>query len=173
MLIIHYFCFGFKSQNRTYNSRVENMYVIFNVSPFHKNIARAIPKAPKFYFYDTGQVTGDAGIKLENTVACALQKEIHFREDCFGETGKLYHLRNKDRKEVDFCVTANGIPKLMVEVKWKDENLSSNFDIFGKFFKHVKMVQVTKELRREKTYPNGAEVRIAHSWLANLNISLD
>ena len=32
------------------------MYVLFKVPPFHKNIARAIQKAPKFYFYDTGQV---------------------------------------------------------------------------------------------------------------------
>jgi len=31
------------------------MYVIFKVPPFHKNIARAIQKTPKFYFYDTGQ----------------------------------------------------------------------------------------------------------------------
>jgi len=58
---------------------LENMYVIFKAPPFHKNIARAIQKAPKFYFYDTGQVIDDSGIKLENIVACALQKEIHFQ----------------------------------------------------------------------------------------------
>lgn len=95
---------------------LENMYVIFKVPPFHKNIARAIQKTPKFYFYDTGQVIGDSGIKLENTVACALQKEIHFREDCFGETKKLYYLRNKDGKEVDFCTTMDDNPSLMVGI---------------------------------------------------------
>lgn len=42
------------------------MYVLFKVSPLHKNIARAIQKTPKFYFYDTGQVLGDQGVKLEN-----------------------------------------------------------------------------------------------------------
>jgi predicted AAA+ superfamily ATPase len=149
---------------------LENMYVIFKVSPFHKNIARAIQKIPKFYFYDTGQVIGDSGIKLENTVACALQKEIHFREDCFGETRKLYYLRNKDKKEIDFCITTDDIPSLMVEVKWKDGNLSPNFEVFKKFFSQVKMVQVTKELKREKTFPNGAEIRIAHNWLSELSL---
>jgi predicted AAA+ superfamily ATPase len=89
---------------------LENMYVIMMVPPFHKNIARAIQKAPKFYFYDTGQVKSDPGTKLENTVACAIQKEIHFRKDCFGEERKLYYLRNKDGKEVDFCIATNGIP---------------------------------------------------------------
>ena len=48
---------------------LENMYVIFRVTPFHKNIARSILKTPKFYFYDTGQVVGDPGAKLENLVA--------------------------------------------------------------------------------------------------------
>ena len=150
---------------------LENMYVIFKVPPFHKNIARAIQKTPKFYFYDTGQVIGDSGTKLENTVACALQKEIHFREDCFGETKKLYYLKNKDKKEIDFCITTENTPSLMVEVKWKDGNLSPNFKIFNHIFPQVKMIQVTKELKREKTFPNGAEIRVAHNWLSTLSLA--
>ena len=135
---------------------LENMYVIFKVPPFHKNIARAIQKAPKYYFYDTGQVIGDTGIKLENTVACAIQKEIHFREDCFGEEKKLYYLKNKDGKEIDFCTTSNGTPALMVDVKWKDGSLTPNFEIFKQFFPKLKMVQISKELNKEKIFPNGA-----------------
>ncbi len=150
---------------------LENMYVLFKVPPFHKNIARAIQKAPKFYFYDTGQVIGDSGIKLENTVACALQKEIHFREDCFGETKKLYYLKNKEKKEIDFCITTEKAPSLLVEVKWKGENLSPNFEVFNHISPHAKMIQVTKELKKEKTFPNGAEIRIAHNWLSTLSLS--
>ena len=149
---------------------LENMYVIFKVPPFHKNIARAIQKTPKFYFYDTGQVIGDSGIKLENTIACALQKEIHFQEDCFGETKGLYYLKNKAGKEIDFCTTADNKPSLMVEVKWKKDNLSPNFEIFKKFFPQTKMIQVSKELKREKTFPNGAEIRSGHNWLTELTL---
>ena len=54
------------------------MYIIFKVVPYHRNIARPILKAPKYYFYDTGQVVGDFGVKLENLVACSLLKEIDF-----------------------------------------------------------------------------------------------
>ncbi len=147
---------------------LENMYVLFNVPPFHKNIARAIQKAPKFYFYDTGQVLGDQGVKLENAVACAIQKEIHFREDCLGEEGKLYYLKNKDGREIDFCITTHSTPSLLLEVKWKDNNLSSNFEVFKKFFPSIQMVQVSKKLDREKTFPNGAEIRIASKWLKEL-----
>jgi len=149
---------------------LENMYVVFKVPPFHKNVARAIQKAPKFYFYDTGQVIGDLGIKLENTVACAIQKEIHFQEDCFGETKSLYYLKNKDGKEIDFCITSNGSPALMVEVKWKDGSLSPNFEIFKQYFPKLKMVQISKELNKEKTFPNGVEIRTAHNWLAGITL---
>lgn len=150
---------------------LENMYVLFSVPPFHKNIARAIQKAPKFYFYDTGQVLGDPGVKLENAVACAIQKELHFREDCLGEEGKLYYMKDKDGREIDFCITANNAPSLLVEVKWKDGSLSPNFETFGKFFPSIKMIQISKILDREKTYPNGAELRTASKWLSELDLS--
>ncbi len=149
---------------------LENLYVLFKVPPYHRNIARAIQKAPKFYFYDTGQVIGDSGAKLENAVACALQKEIHFREDCLGETRKLYYLKTKDGKEIDFGITTDEVMSLMMEVKWKGENLSPNFEIFKKYFPSAKMIQLSKELDREKTFPNGAEIRTAHRWLSELSL---
>ena len=149
---------------------LENMYVLFKVSPFHKNIARAIQKTPKFYFYDTGQVLGDPGVKLENAVACAIKKELHFREDCLGEEGHLCYVRDKDGREIDFCITANNIPSLLVEVKWHDNTLSANFEIFKRFFPDIKMIQVSKKLDREKTFPNGAEIKTASKWLAQLDL---
>lgn len=79
-------------------------------------------------------------------------------------------LKNKDGKEVDFYITTNGIPLLMVEVKWKDENQSPCFEIYRKFFPQAKMVQVTKELSKEKTFPNGVEIRAAHKWLAKFTL---
>ncbi len=145
------------------------MYVLFQVPPFHKSIAGAIQKAPKFYFYDTGQVQGDQSIKLENAVACAIQKELHFRQDCLGKEGKIYYVKNKDGKEIDFCIVKSGTLSLLVEVKWNENNLSPNFDLFKKYFPEIKMVQISKKLDREKTFPNGAEIRLASKWLSELN----
>lgn len=151
---------------------LENMYVIFRVSPFHKNIARSILKSPKFYFYDTGQVIGDPGAKLENLVACALLKEINYLADCYGQEKHLYYLRNKEGREVDFCITNNEDPALMVEVKWRDENVSPSFKIFKKSFPGVKMLQIVKELKKEKTFPDGIEIRSAHKWLSRLSLKV-
>ena len=150
---------------------LENMYVIFKVGPFHRNIARSILKAPKYYFYDTGQVIGDSGIKLENLTACALLKEIHYLEDCYGEQAQLYYLMTKDGKEVDFFITRNDAPFLMAEIKWADSSPSRNFSIFDKYFSGVKKLQVVGKLDREKTYPDGTEIRSAHNWLADLSLA--
>ena len=149
-------------------SVLETLYVIFKVPPYHKNISRSLLKAPKYYFYDTGQLPDDSGMKLENLVACALLKEIHFREDCFGEKWNLCYLRNKDGREIDFLVTKKGAPALMIEVKWSDGERSPNFSFFGKNIKGVKKIQIVKELKREKTYPDGAEIRAACKWLSEI-----
>lgn len=150
---------------------LENMYVIFRVTPFHKNIARSILKAPKFYFYDTGQVLGDDGARLENLVACALLKEIQYLEDCYGENRQLYYLRTKDGREIDFCIANHQGPEFLVEVKWGDDKLSPHFKVFQKNFPAVKMVQIVKNLNREKTYPNGVEIRSASGWLSTFSLS--
>ncbi len=149
---------------------LENMYVVFKVAPFHKNIARSILKAPKYYFYDTGQVVGDEGAKLENLVACSLLKEMHFREDCLGERWSLHYLKNKDGREIDFLAVRDELAVLMVEVKWGDDSLNKNFALFEKYFKTAKKIQLVRELKREKTYPDGAEIRIAHKWLAQITL---
>ncbi len=146
---------------------LENMYVVFRVTPYHNNLARALLKRPKFYFYDTGQVLGDGGVRLENLTACALLKEIHFCEDCFGDEMQLYYLRTKDGREIDFFVTKEGSGNLMLEVKWADSKMSRNFSLFGKYFPGTRKVQLVKELSREKTYSNGVEIRKANSWLTN------
>lgn len=149
---------------------LESMYIIFKVTPYHRKISRSILKAPKFYFYDTGQAPSDPGVRLENLVACALLKEIHFRTDCYGEERSLHYIRNKDGKEIDFLIAHNGVPQMLIEVKWRADTLSPNFHIFAKHYPDARRIQIVKELRREKTFPDGAEIRAAAGWLAAMPI---
>jgi predicted AAA+ superfamily ATPase len=152
---------------------LENMYVIFRVSPYHRNIARSLLKSPKYYFYDTGQVLGDNGIKLENLTACALLKECHFLEDCEGSLLQLYFLQTKDGRELDFFVTVDEVPLIMVEVKWNDRTITRNFNHFRQYFTEVQQVQITGVSGREKSYPDGTELRNGCDWLADLSLSGD
>lgn len=147
---------------------LESMYVIFKLTPYHKNIARSNLKAPKYYFYDTAQVKGDQGQKLENLVACSLLKECHFQQDCLGEDLQLNYLSKKGGKEIDFLLTKDESPITMIEVKWKESNPSKNFDLFSKDLQNISKIQLVKELKREKTYPNGVEIRKVANWIKNL-----
>ena len=149
---------------------LERLYVVFRVPPFHRNISRSILKAPKYYFYDTGQVHNEPGTRLENLVACALLKEMHFREDCLGEKWNLYFLKNKDGREINFLITKNEKPALMLEVKWSDAERSPNFSFFEKYLTSAKKIQIVKELKREKTYPDALEIRIAQNWLSEMRL---
>ena len=149
---------------------LETLYVVFKVPPFHRNISRSLLKAPKYYFYDTGQAPEEPGMKLENLVACALLKETHFREDCLGEKWDVYYLKNKDGREVDFFLTKEDKPALMIEVKSSDPERSPNFSLFEKYLPGAKKVQIVKELKREKSYPNGVEIRTAHNWLSEMRL---
>ena len=147
---------------------LENLYIIFKINPWHKNIARSLIKAPKYYFYDTAQVRQDS-FKLENLTACALLKEIHFRNDVKGEEYQLFYLRNKDKKEIDFLIVKDNRPVCMLEVKSSQSTLSEGFSAFLRAFKNIKVIQLVKNLKREKTFPNGAQIRKASTWLSKMN----
>jgi len=149
---------------------LEDLYVIFKISPFHRNIARALLKEPKYYFYDNAMVQGDKGIRLENLVACALLKEIHRARDVDGEDFDLNYIRNKDGQEIDFLISRQNQPMKLIEVKWKDASLSRNFK---KFLVNETLgrVQVVGELTQNKSFPGGERIESAVDFLARVSLA--
>ncbi len=148
---------------------LENMYVIFAVRPWHRNIARSILKEPKYYFYDTGQVKGDDGHRLENAVACAFHKRLDFLEDVMGQNRTLNYIRTKDGKELDFCIADDTGPTHIIEVKSGDADRSPAFDKFPELLKTAKAVQLVGKDTRRKTYPDGLLVENAADYLARFD----
>ncbi len=55
----------------------EELYIIFRVMPYSKNITRSIKKAHKIYFFDTGMVEGGDGSKYENMAALSFLKYVY------------------------------------------------------------------------------------------------
>ena len=147
---------------------LENLYIVFKITPWHKNLARSLVKSPKYYFYDIAQVR-DPSAQLENLTACSLLKEIHFREDVKGENWNLFYLRNKEGKEVDFLILKNNQPSSLIEVKKSQDYISQGLLFFSKKFKNIQKVQIVQKLKREKTFPDGVEIRKAAPWLSKLN----
>jgi predicted AAA+ superfamily ATPase len=151
---------------------LENLYVIFAVRPYSKNIARSILKESKYYLHDTGAVEGDIGARLENTVACALLRELHFIEDTTGSKVALHYVRDKEKREVDFLAVIDGKPMLLVEVKSSDDVLSPVLTRFRNYLGMVKTVQVVYKLKR-KMEKDGIRIVHAAEFLAGLEIAQD
>ena len=148
---------------------LEHLYVVFKVVPYHRNVARALLKQPKYYFYDAGMVEGDNGARLECVVACALLKEIHRRMDVEGEELELRYLRDKDGREVDFLVADRRAPRHLIEVKWRDAAPSRNLRRFLADMP-VRRTQVVGELASARSYPSGERAEPAAEFLARLDI---
>jgi predicted AAA+ superfamily ATPase len=148
---------------------LENLYVVFKVPPYHRRITRSLLKEPKFYFFDNGLVR-DEGAKLENLVACALKKELDRLNDEEGRETSLCYLRTKDKREVDFAVCVDGEVIWMIEVKTTDDTPSKSIAHFAKFLPRVRKAQLVLNLKREKTYPDGTEVRALIPWLENMDL---
>ena len=149
---------------------LENLYIIFRVSPYSKNVAGSLLKEPKFYFYDHTYAE-EEGARLENIVACALLKELHFLEDTTGIQTGLHYLRTKDGKEIDFLIHQENKPTHIIEVKSADDNPAPAFQHFSNFLPKAKCIQLVKTLKREKTFPEGLAIKSLIPWLKNLNLT--
>lgn len=148
---------------------LEHMYILFIVTPYHRNLARAILKEPKIYFYDTGAVTADAGAKLENLTAVCLRKWLHFLEDTNGKDVQLCYVRDKEKKEVDFLIEIDRKIDLLIEVKLSEEKLSGHLAYFHKRLKPRESFQLVQTAARTKTV-EGISITSAADWLEGLDI---
>lgn len=147
---------------------LEKMYLIFKVTPFHRNLARAILKEPKAYFYDVGAVKGDEGAHLENAVACSLRKWIDFLVDRDGRDLTLHFLADKEKREVDFVVAEEGKAIKLIEVKASDESLSPSLRYYHERLK-VDAVQLMGKEIRSRTV-SGITIEPASAFLARLEV---
>jgi len=149
---------------------LENAYVIFRIYPFsNKKMVTSIKKAPKVYFFDYGRVD-DLALRVENLVAFSLLKQIHYQLDVKGIIYDLHYVRNKQKKEIDFLVTKNKKPHLLIEVKLSNSIVSENFVYFEKYFPNIKKIQVVRELDRGYLSREGVQVMPLHLWLADLDL---
>ncbi|MDY0001431.1 MAG: ATP-binding protein [Polyangia bacterium] len=154
---------------KRYLDLLENLHVVFKVTPYHKSVPRSLLKEPKFYFHDVALVP-DLGARLENLVACALRKELDRLEDGAGTRTGLHYLRTKDGRELGFAVAMEGRVTHLIEVKTADEVPTRAFEHFSAFMPRVSKIQLVSSLKREKTYPGGTEVRGLAPWLASLEL---
>lgn len=121
---------------------LKELYYIFEIKPYSRSISRAIRKEGKVYLWDFSQVTNEAA-RFENLIACALLKSCHYWSDSGEGDFDLRFLRNKEKYEIDFLITRDGLPWLPVEVKLSEEKVSPNWGKFMHALGAKRGIQVT------------------------------
>ncbi len=152
---------------KKYVEILEALHIVFLVRPYHRNIARAIQKMPKLYFYDTGYVTGDEGIKVENTVALCLKKHTDYLSDTTGKMVSVHYLRTREKQEIDFLIANGDVVTSLIEVKTSAGRIPPSLKLLGRQIPEAKKFLLVRDLRTE-TDSDGVHVRKLPSWLAEL-----
>ncbi len=153
---------------RRYVDILEALHIVFLIHPYHRNIARALGKAPKLYFYDAAYITGDDGARLENTVALCLLKHLSYQLATEGIAHSLHYVQTTSGKEVDFVIADEaGELTHAIEVKWSDAKPTYALRELAAARPQTQAVQLV--YHRGQAYGvDGVEVHSAAAWLAGL-----
>lgn len=146
---------------------LEALHIVFTVRPFHRNIARALLKEPKFYFYDTGLVLGDAGVRFENACATMLLRHAEFMHDSMGRALSLNYVRDKEGREIDFVLCENGEPLGFAECKLSDPTIPPYLAAIAERFPKACACVLVRHLRQPEQRGRVAVERAA-DWLVRL-----
>ncbi|MDP2795095.1 MAG: ATP-binding protein [Sulfurisoma sp.] len=147
---------------------LEALHIVFTVRPFHRNIARALLKEPKVYFFDTGLVEGNEGVRFENACAAMLLRHANFLQDSAGRDVSLHYVRDKEGREIDFALCEKGEPVGFAECKLADPNIPPYLAAIAERFPGAGATLLVRHLRQPEQRGRVAVERAA-DWLARLS----
>jgi predicted AAA+ superfamily ATPase len=115
--------------------QLEKIMLIFKVDPWNKNLKRIIKKSPKIYFYDWASLSHSEGARFENFVAMQLFKACTLWKDRYGQDFSLNYIRSYDDQEVDFLISLDSKPWLLIEAKFGKPEANRAIYHFGELLK--------------------------------------
>lgn len=126
---------------RRWLSLLNELYYLFLLRPWTKRVARSLQKEAKLYLWDWSEVEAP-GPRFENMIACHLLKACDYWTDIGEGTFALHSLRNKEKEEVDFLITCNAKPWLLVEAKLNDTQPSPHLRKFLRYMPGTPAMQI-------------------------------
>lgn len=112
----------------------ENFFLVFRIAPWTGKISRAITKEKKLYLFDYAGIDSPA-VKFENMVALELFRAVSNWNDLGLGNFALHYIRNREKEEVDFLVSNNRNPLILIETKLSDDYASKSLKKFQKVLK--------------------------------------
>ena len=148
----------------------DHFYLTFRISPWTKRISRAILKEKKLYLFNYPLIM-DPAVRFENMVALELYRAVRSWSEWGWGAFDLHYLRDKDKREVDFLITNNHNPLMLIEAKHTDTAPSESLLDFQAYLKipAIQLVNTSTLTRKVMKNPHGkVGVFSASSWLSML-----
>lgn len=133
---------------KSWTAALKHLFYGFEIRPWYKNVENSIRKTPKWFLRDWALVV-DAGKRFETMVACHLLKAAEGWTDLGLGEFELFYIRDKQKREVDFLMTKDHEPWMLVEAKQGERKLSENLIRFAEKLKVRHAFQIVKDLPYE------------------------
>ncbi len=147
----------------------ENFFMVFRIPPWSRKISRAITKEKKLYLFDYAGIESQAA-KFENMVALELLRAVSNWNDFGLGNFSLHYLRNREKEEVDFLLSNNHKPFLLIEAKLSDDHPAKSLIKFQKILNIPAVQLVNKSGICKLVSNNNLKIMIisADHWLSLL-----
>lgn len=146
---------------------LERLYAIYRLPPLAGPKLRAVKKEQKHYQMDW-RLVADPAARFENLIAGHLLKWVHFEQDAKGRELELRYFRDVDGREVDFVVTENRRPILLVEAKLADQPVDRGLRYLAPRYPTAAAWQISANGKKDYVTPEGIRVAPALTLLRQL-----
>jgi predicted AAA+ superfamily ATPase len=137
---------------RDWVSIFEVLYHAILIRPYAGSLRRTLKAEPKLYLYDILQIS-DPGKRRENLAALHLLKACHYWTDLALGDFELRYLRTKEKEEVDFVVTNQRKPWLLIECKSGNTSPHPALIKFAALLRTVLNFQLVDKRGYDRWYP--------------------
>jgi len=154
---------------RSWLATLQRFFAVFGITPWTRGVPRAIREGQKIYLGDAPRVR-DPEARFENMVALELGRAAsNWNELGYGRFS-LNFIRTKDQQEVDFILTDDGRPVLLVDARPQDHHPSAALMKFQAALKvpAVLLVQAAEGYRRVSNDDQSILIAPACQYLAGL-----
>jgi len=129
---------------------LKEVYLVFTIRPWHRQIQRSLKKEPKLYFFDWSLLP-DSGPRFENLLAVSLVKmAARFTETGLG-TFEVMYIRDTAKREVDFVLVKDGKPLALFEAKEGGREIAPDIQHFGRML-NLPCYQIVRDLDRAEAF---------------------
>jgi len=142
---------------------LKGVYLVFTISPWHRNIKRSIIKEKKLYFFEWPLVF-DSGLRFENFLAVNLVRmAVRFTEIGLGHF-EISYIRDKEKREVDFVLVKDNKPVALFEAKESDSTISKPGRFYSKKM-NIPLFQIVHKVTKIEAFPGNCFVIPASNFL--------